>query len=484
MNKGLLRGFDSPRMDSRVKREKVGNAERWIGYFAAPSGALILNCIIASYLNIFYTDVVRAGMYWNGTFLLVMPILSKILDAVTNIIMGQLIEKTRTRQGKARPWVLLSAPIMAIAAVLVFMVPKASETVQVIWIIFSYNFYFSIGYTMYYMSHSVLVPLSTRDTKARDGLSIASMMSQALIPGAFIAMLFPIFVLPAIGVNQKRWILLAAVFAAVELPCVMIEYFFTRERITEEQMAAGDAAAKTPSLKEQLSACIHDKYWIMIIAIFLLTQIGTNMQNLASLYYANWVLGTYNDGKTMALLSVAGNFPLGLGIPLIWPLVHKFGKQRIMVTGCIIAAAAGLAFILNPKNMTYVLVMLIIRAFGYLPAGYLLMALHADAMDHIEWQSGIRVDGFSMSVYTVICTVSAGVSQGVFNIFLTHFGYIPPAADGTWVAQNAAVKNFICWSYQGIYGIMMIIVAAVCVFYSVEKELPAIHEALERRRQG
>lgn len=469
-------------MDSRAKKDKVGNAERWIGFFAAPSGALILNCIVISYLNIFYTDVIHAGAIWGGSFLLLMPIVSKLLDAVTNIVMGQIIEKTLTRQGKARPWMLLSAPVMALAAVLAFAIPKASETVQVIWIIISYNLYFSIGYTMYYMSHSVMVPLSTRDLKARDGLSIASMMSQALIPGAFVAMLFPMLILPAIGVDQNKWLMLVSVFAIICLPCVIIEYFYTRERITEEQMLNGETAVESSSLQEQMHACIHSKYWIMIILIFILTQIGTNMQNMAGLYFANWVLGTYNDGTTMALLSVAGNFPLGLGIPLIWPLVHKFGKQKVMIVGSIIAAAAGLAFLFNPTNMPYVLVTLIIRAFGYLPAGYLLMALHADAMDHIEWQSGIRVDGFSTSIYTIICTVIAGVCQGVFNIFLTTLGYVPPAVDGSWVVQNDAVKSFFCWSYQGIYAVMMILVVIVCIFYKVEKELPGIHAEIAARK--
>ena len=99
----MLRWMDSPKMDSRVRSANVQNSERWIGYFLGPAGVILLNAILASYLNVFYTDVLKIGGLWGGMFLLVFPIVSKIIDAITNVIMGQIIERTKTRQGKARP---------------------------------------------------------------------------------------------------------------------------------------------------------------------------------------------------------------------------------------------------------------------------------------------------------------------------------------------------------------------------------------------
>ena len=172
------------------------------------------------------------------------PIISKIVDAVTNIIMGQVIEKTRSKQGKARPWLLVGGPVIALSAVLLFLIPNAGDSVKVIWVIFSYNLYYSIGYTIYYMSHSMMVPLSTRNSKQRDGLAMLTNMALSIIPGMFVALFFPMLILPRIGVDQSKWITMIAVFAVIVLPCVLMEYYFTKERITEENKELEDSAVK------------------------------------------------------------------------------------------------------------------------------------------------------------------------------------------------------------------------------------------------
>lgn len=135
--------FERKCMDSRIKSANVQNSERWIGYFLGPGGVILLNGILASFLNVYWTDVAKINGLWGGAFILVFPIVSKIIDAITNVIMGQIIDHTKTRQGHARPWLLVGIPIIAIAAVLCFSIPKASPTVQALWIMFSYNLYYS-----------------------------------------------------------------------------------------------------------------------------------------------------------------------------------------------------------------------------------------------------------------------------------------------------------------------------------------------------
>lgn len=119
---------------SRIKSADVTKGEKWLGYLVGPAGALLLNAVLASYLNVYYTDVLKLTGVWGGAFLMVFPILSKVIDAVTNIAMGQLIDRTKTKEGKARPWMLLSAVLLPITGILLFAVPNASVTVQVIWV--------------------------------------------------------------------------------------------------------------------------------------------------------------------------------------------------------------------------------------------------------------------------------------------------------------------------------------------------------------
>ena len=132
-----------PLFESRVKSDNVKASEKWLGYLLGPSGTLLLNAVLATYLNVYYTDVLKLTTIWGGAFLTVFPIISKIIDAITNVLMGYIIDRTKTAQGKARPWLLLSAPLVAVSGILLFTVPQKSETVQVIWVMLSYNLFYS-----------------------------------------------------------------------------------------------------------------------------------------------------------------------------------------------------------------------------------------------------------------------------------------------------------------------------------------------------
>ena len=127
--------------ESRIHSEYVKPAEKWLGYLIGPAGALLLNAVLATYLNVYYTDVLKLTGLWGGAFLVVFPIVSKIIDAVTNVVMGYLIDRTHTKEGKARPWLLLSAPLLTITGILLFTVPKGSQTLQAVWVMVSYNLF-------------------------------------------------------------------------------------------------------------------------------------------------------------------------------------------------------------------------------------------------------------------------------------------------------------------------------------------------------
>ena len=126
---------------SRIVSPEVKAKEKWLGYLLGPAGALLLNAVLATYLNVYYTDVLNLTPLWNGLFLATFPIISKVIDAITNVIMGQIIDRTRTKEGKARPWLLLSAVLVPVTAILLFVVPNANDTVKAIWVIVSYNLF-------------------------------------------------------------------------------------------------------------------------------------------------------------------------------------------------------------------------------------------------------------------------------------------------------------------------------------------------------
>ena len=128
--------FESKIFDSRIKSANTQASEIWLGYFGGPMLLFMAYYSVAgTYLTQFYTDVLGLA----GGFLTLMPVISKVIDAITNIIMGRIIDRTRTKQGKARPWVLIAGVLFAVTGSLLYAVPKASYQVQIIWITISYN---------------------------------------------------------------------------------------------------------------------------------------------------------------------------------------------------------------------------------------------------------------------------------------------------------------------------------------------------------
>ena len=469
--------------DSRVKTAEVRAGEKWLGYLIGPAGALLLNAVLATYLNVYYTDVLNLTSVWGGMFLMIFPIVSKVIDAITNVWMGYIIDRTKTKQGKARPWLLLSAPLVAVSGVLLFTVPTGNETIQVIWIILSYNLFYSFAYTIYNMSHNLMVPLSTRNTTERGGLSVFNQIATIMMSGILVALIFPMVIMPMLGVDRGKWIFTMTLLSLIAFPLILLEYYFTKERVTEE--TADDTEEKL-SFAEQFKAIFTDKYMLIIYGYFLIYTVGTCFKNLGLVYYCNYVLGTYNDGITQTLVSVLGGIPMGIGIFAVWPLAKKFGKRNVTLWGFVLYAIGGAICWIFPTNMTIVLVGQFIKNIGGLPCAYVFMALFADVLDHMEWKHEFRCDGLAMSIYNIIAVAGVGVCTGVFNMMLAAAGYVAPtlneAGETVAAVQTQMVQDTITFAFVGLEVITAIVLVFVLAFLNVEKDIEKKQSEIQARR--
>ncbi len=498
---------------SLVRSDTVTRKEKWLGYLLGPAGALLLNAVLATYLNVYYTDVLKLTPLWGGMFLTIFPIVSKVIDAVTNILMGQIIDRTRTKEGKARPWLLLCAPLVTITAILLFTVPEGSDTVKAVWVMISYNLFYSFAYTIFNMSHNLMVPLSTRDGTSRGGLSVFNQITTIMMSGILVALVFPMAVMPMIGVDKSKWITLMSVLAILALPLTLLEYFFTKERVTEEN--AGEKQEESRfSLGQQIRILFTDKYMVLMYVYFLVYTIGTTLKNLGLVYYCNYVLGTYNDGITQMLVSVIGGVPMGIGIFAVWPLAKKFGKRNVTMVGFLLYALGSLICWLFPTSLVIVLAGQFIKNIGGLPCAYVFMALFADCLDHLEWRKNVRMDGAAMSIYNIIAVAMVGIMTGVFNWMLAAAGYAAPITAGSvaeassWLAANGqtaqvaleslkpaadgvltvalqqpdSVNWVISFAFVGLEVFTGIILAVILWFINVEKNIAREQEEIRARR--
>lgn len=477
--------LSSPLLNSRVKSDDVKASEKWLGYLLGPSGALLLNAVLATYLNVYYTDVLKLTTIWGGAFLAVFPIISKVIDAITNVIMGYIIDHTKTVQGKARPWILLSAPLLLISGVLLFVVPQGNETVQVIWVMLSYNLFYSFAYTIYNMSHNLMVPLSTRNTEQRGSLSVFNQISTIMMSGIIVALIFPMLIMPQLGVDKSKWIVTMSILSCLALPLTLMEYYFTKERVTMEDINKKDEE-KIP-YKNLLKAIFTDKYMVLILLYFLIYTVGTQFKNLGLVYFCNYVLGTYNDGKTQTMISVIGGIPMGIGIFAVWPLAKKFGKRNLTMAGFVLYAIGSAICWICPTNMVVVLVGQFIKNIGGLPCSYVFMALFADVLDHLEWKNNFRCDGIAMSIYNIIAVTSVGIVTGLFNMLLSKSGYVAPSLiNGETVAavQSVATKNAITFSFVGLETITAVILIVILAFINVEKHIDKEQAEIKARKEN
>lgn len=477
--------LNSPLLNSRVKSDNVKKSEKWLGYLLGPSGALLLNAVLATYLNVYYTDVLKLTTIWGGAFLTIFPIISKVIDAITNVIMGYIIDHTKTAQGKARPWLLLSAPLLLISGILLFVVPQGNETVQVIWVMLSYNLFYSFAYTIYNMSHNLMVPLSTRNTEQRGSLSVFNQISTIMMSGIIVALIFPMLIMPQLGVDKSKWIVSMSILSCLALPLTLMEYYFTKERVTMEDINKKEEE-KIP-YKNLLKAIFTDKYMVLILLYFLIYTVGSQFKNLGLVYFCNYVLGTYNDGKTQTMISVIGGIPMGIGIFAVWPLAKKFGKRNLTMAGFVLYAIGSAICWICPTNMVVVLIGQFIKNIGGLPCSYVFMALFADVLDHLEWKHNFRCDGIAMSIYNIIAVTSVGIVTGLFNMLLSKSGYVAPSlVNGETVAavQNVATKNAITFSFVGLETITAVILIVILAFINVEKHINKEQAEIKARKEN
>ena len=497
--------FDNPLLSTKVKSANAKLfPEGVLGYFIGPTLALLANSVLSNYFNKYMTDVLNITA-WAAAFFNWLPVISVIFVILGNIIVGRLMDKSRTKAGKARPLLLISIPLAVLALIVLFVVsPYASDTENIdgqilllSMIAIGYNLWFAIAYPFYYTPHAGLVNLSTRSSKDRSLLAtisnattLAAMGLTTMILPFFLNLLFVPLIGPdgqqieINGVGQidkiasfNHWKVFVVALMVITAVGVLIEYFFTRERVTEESFANGIVEQKKAEpISKQAKVCFKDKFWWIIIIFFFLYQLGGMLKNVSQLYFCTAQFkGIINEttglegysttigGSFSGTLAIIGAIPTALGMVLAWPLSNKIGKGKAILFGAILSAIGGAIGFIAPDNFVVVCISFAVKALGSTPAMYLSLALLADVLDHQEAMHGFRTDGFTMTIYGAIMAGMTGIATGVLNITLSAAGY---SSD---VVSSPAIQTAMTWVFIGGETICYALIALIFIFMGVEK---------------
>lgn len=481
--------FDNPLLSTKVKSANVKLPEMLFGYFLGPFGALLASGIFTSFLNRYWTDVLFVNYKVDGvlpdyinTFLTLLPLLSAILIVAGNLVVGQLIERTHTRAGKARPWILLSSVLLGITCIALFVVPMGNghdaPVLTMVITAIAYNLYYSVAYPMYNTANSTLVPLSTRNGGQRGLLASFTNFSHLAVMGAG-GMVFPFVISLFLGgwddPSKTAWMVTFIALGIFTFLITVLQYYFTRERVTEEATAltTENKKEKIP-VKKQLKAVASDKFWWIIIIFYLIFQTAGSFKNLSITYFCrdqfNSFFGAKPDGGSaaMGILNILGAVPMAVAMAFVWPLSRKFGKRLVVLAGLAIGFAGGLLAGLFPDNFIIVAIGVALKSFGSSPACYMILAMIADVLDHLEAKHGFRCDGFTMSIYSSIMAASAPVATGLFNLI-----------SGSGSIEAANTISYI-WIETVAYGAC----AVLMLFFFVEKFIKDDRAAILERQKA
>ena len=473
----------SPLASSLVKTDEVKLPEMLFGYFIGPFGALLSSGIFTSILQNYFTDVLKLDL----SFLTGLQLVSTIFIVAANLIVGQLIERTKALAGKARPWILLSALTLSVASVLMFIVPFEGMA-KMVWIAIAYNLYYAVAYPIYNTANSTLVPVSTRNSQQRGALASFTNVAGLGVMGVG-SMVFPILVSFALKENQTLWfvaMLAVAVFTALT---VLLQYKFTRERVTEELLRenTGENKQTNASIGAQLRAVTSEKWWWIVMVFYLIFQWAGAMKNGSMSYFCKWVMdnsffGSADAwGASQSLLGILGAVPMAIAAAFVVPLSNKYTKRVVAMIGMLVGVVGGVIAGFANGNIIGVAIGVALKCLGSAPACYLILAMLADVIDHIEFKSNIRTDGLTMSIYSSIMVAGTPICNAIFSAVLGLAGYDQAAVVGETV-QSVAAQSAITGCYIWTETIAFAVCAALMVLWTVEKKLPEEQESINRRK--
>ena len=475
--------WSTPLTSSLIRSTEVRLPEMLLGYFIGPFGALLSSGIFTSFLNKYFTDVLAL----DEAFLSVLQVASTLLIVAANLIVGQLIERTRCMAGKARPWVLLSALTLSVASVLMFIVPFEG-TAKMVWIAIAYNLYYAVAYPIYNTANSTLIPVSTRNSQQRGALASFTNVAGLGVMGVG-SMVFPILVSQVMKNDQNMWFMVMLAVAIFSALTIFLQYKFTRERVTEEAMTSGgsqETKAKAASLGEQLGAVTSEKWWWIVILFYLGFQWAGAMKNGSMSYFCEWVIGatgTIDWGLAQTVLSVLGAIPMAVAALFVVPLANRFSKRTVCMVGMLAGAVGGVIAGLGSHNFVLVAIGVALKCLGSAPACYLILAMLADVIDHIEFKRGIRTDGLTMSIYSSLMVAATPIMNAVFMAMLGAVNYQKPTGGAETLVQSAAVQSTITVGYIWVETVAYVVCAALIFFFTVEKKLPEEQAAIAARHK-
>lgn len=460
------------------------------GGFALGAGTSIPGFIVSAFLLIYYSNVLYLGL----TEVSLVMAVSKVFDGVSDLLMGRIIDKTKSKYGKARPWYLRMIVPTTIAMLLLFWMPAGIEgTWKIIYIFITYNLASTVCFTANVVAHSSMIGFMTLNTKSRGVVGVLSMIANTVFTISVTNSFLKIsrFFGSGDAYTQKGFTLTVLVYMVFYAVTAATAFLLTRERINnigENEVSAGnddvDNTGKESNLnktKEEaplgaaLKSLFTNRYWILCVVMCLGFYFLMAYSTSATVYFAQYILNNLDMQGTLTTLMYV--FIL-IGIILVLPIMQKIGKRNTMAMGLLISAVGWIMPQFN-LNTGYVTAAAVVVGIGFgciaAPAGSFLQ----DTLTYGTWKSGVTAIGMGNAVFSFVNKLSSALGMMVLSTVLDAGNF-----DARLEVQPDSAITAIKILYIWIPTVICLVCASLTVLYDLDKKLPTIEQEVKAGRIG
>ena len=436
-----------------------------IAYFVGECGS----CGMFYYLTItlstyFFTDV----MHLSATTLGAIIIASRIFDGVSDLIVGSLVDRTHTKWGKARPWVLISTLPYALAMVLLYCLPATWTTAhQVAYVVITYNLAVTICYTVENIPWGSLPALMTRDKVQRSQMHSIRMLASPLGSAIGVSTAMPL--ISAMGGRQQDWITVMSILAVVGILCNIFAVVVIKERVVSQPE---EAAQNKKNNRKDIPSAVHNPYWWVAILITLVWNTFSVATATLTPYYTKYFL---LNAQITTAINNAQTITMALSAFSCYWLTKKLEKSTILKGTMVISLAGQLLLISNALNLTVILVGTVLRSVGFGCMGACMFAMATDAIEYGHWFTGHRAESTTYSAVGIGNKLGVLLGSGILTILLGAAGY-----DGTLAVQSASAMAMIRFLYLWTPVVLAVVTIVIMCCYRLDKRYDTVVSDLQR----
>jgi sugar (glycoside-pentoside-hexuronide) transporter len=468
-------------MTTRTERLSVGEK---VGYSLGDLAANLIFQTFITFLAFFYTDVFKipagtasAIIFWGGVF----------GGVVFNPIMGLIADRTNTRWGKFRPWVLWTAVPFGVLSLLAFSTPNLGEQGKVYYAAITYTLLVTI-YAANNLPYAALSGVLTGNMSERNSLSsyrfVAVMVAQFIIQ----VLLLPLVLALGDGDQAEGFRKTMLIFAIIGTIFFIITFFTTKERIVP-------TAEQKSTVKEDLVDLFRNKPWLLMVVVIVMVFITLALKGGSYIYYFQYYvdraaltrfldgIGFHGDPVStgFGIFNGGGIIMMIVGIGFARPLADRFGKRNVFSAGLFASTLFLLAFLFFPPDAIGTMMLSqILHGFFYGITIPLLWAMIADVADYSEWKNNRRATAIVFSAMILGLKFGLAVGGALVAKLLDIYGYVRDAT-----VQSPDVVEGVKLSISVYASIPFLICCVVLFFYEINKQMETrIETDLAQRRRA